>query len=190
MILVKYAVGRTGTIQRLLAHEYRCNVVAVEVGSWTDSDSSGFPDEGEHIIYTIAVTNEGTVTLRNIQLTDTSGDVTCEDTASSTLLGWGGAYECTASRQAREGERRATSILSYLRLLLVTSSLPLLSYLAFDIDILLSTQWEEQKRLHYGAIPKRSYFTRVQRRNSTMCDSFKFGAQFAQGIYTFDHISH
>ena len=72
----------------------------METGEWVDSDWSGLPDAGEAVTYTILVGNAGTVTLENVEVTDTSGVVTCDDMVQPVAsLVVGGSYECTASRQ-------------------------------------------------------------------------------------------
>ena len=75
-----------------------------------DSDSSpnGRPDAGETIHYTIVVTNNGTVTLKNVEATSlTSGPVSCTDHLGRTLsqpvadlgvLEW---YKCAGSHSVR-----------------------------------------------------------------------------------------
>lgn len=73
--------------------------IAVETGGWLDTDSSRYPDEGEFVLYKIVVRNGGTVTLQDIVVTDTSGDVQCRDSASSDVLDVGEWYTCMASRQ-------------------------------------------------------------------------------------------
>lgn len=79
-------------------------------GEWVDSDSSpnGRPDAGETIHYTIVVTNNGTVTLKNVEATSlTSGPVSCTDHLGRTLsqpvadlgvLEW---YKCAGSHSVR-----------------------------------------------------------------------------------------
>lgn len=60
------------------------------------------PDAGEEIVYTIIVTNEGTVTLTNVEAASTSGDVTCDDVAQPmAVLAVGASYECTVSHLVR-----------------------------------------------------------------------------------------
>lgn len=74
-------------------------------GEWADSDSNpnGLPDAGEKVDYTIVVTNEGTVTLKNVEAKSASGSVICTDDVSQPVaeLGVGDSYGCTASREVR-----------------------------------------------------------------------------------------
>ena len=75
-------------------------VVADETGEWSDSDSSGWPDAGETVEYVITVSNTGTVTLKTVKVTDTSGNVNCGAVSQPlTSLGVGDSVTCTASRQ-------------------------------------------------------------------------------------------
>lgn len=74
-------------------------------GELMDSGSDDLPYAGEEIVYTIVVTNEGTVTLENVEATSTSGDVSCDDVAQPVaMLGVGESYECTASHLVRAAE--------------------------------------------------------------------------------------
>lgn len=75
-----------------------------------DSSSNDIPDAGEEIVYTIVVTNEGTVTLKNVEATSTSGKVTCDNFAQPVaVLDVGASYECTASHLVRAARTRAAS---------------------------------------------------------------------------------
>lgn len=76
-------------------------VAAVETGWWTDSDDSDYPDAGEEMSYAIVVANEGTVTLLDVNVADTSGDVLCDETVPLAVLKVGSSFHCTASRQVR-----------------------------------------------------------------------------------------
>lgn len=72
---------------------------AVNTGSWNDLDSSSFPDAGENVVYTIVVTNEGTVTLHNVQVSDTSGEVSCDKAQPMASLDVGASFGCSAFQQ-------------------------------------------------------------------------------------------
>lgn len=74
-------------------------IYAVEAGVWVESDSGTIPDLGED--YIVTVSNRGTVTPQNTQLSDTSGVVTGENTMPSTLLASGETQHCTVSRKVR-----------------------------------------------------------------------------------------
>lgn len=74
---------------------------AGETGRWVDADLSGYPDAGEFVSYTVVVNNTGTVTLKNVEVTDTSGVASCTRSQPVASLGVGGSYECTASLQVR-----------------------------------------------------------------------------------------
>lgn len=82
-------------------------------GGWVDSNSNGLPDAGEQVGYTVVVTNDGTVTLKNVEATSpTSGDVSCTDDLGETLLqpvaalGVGEWYKCTGSHSVRARRAR------------------------------------------------------------------------------------
>ena len=71
---------------------------------WDDSNSNRMPDADETFDYTIVVTNNGTVTLKDVEATSlTSGDVSCTaDLGQHTDqpvadLGVGESYKCTGS---------------------------------------------------------------------------------------------
>ena len=68
---------------------------------WTDNDSSGFPDVGEVVESTIVVLNTGTVTLRNVEVTDTSGVVICDEMQPVASLHVGGFLKCASSQQVK-----------------------------------------------------------------------------------------
>ena len=74
------------------------------------------PDAGETVDYTIVVTNNGTVTLKDVQATSlTSGVVSCTDDLGQDLqqpvayLGVGEWYTCTGSHSVRAHRARAGS---------------------------------------------------------------------------------
>lgn len=77
----------------------------VYTGEWVDSDSDAndLPDAGEEVAYTITVTNEGTVTLKNVVASSTGGSIVCaEDVAQPVAeLGVDQSYECTTSVEVR-----------------------------------------------------------------------------------------
>lgn len=87
---------------------------------YSNSDES--PDAGETIVYTIVVTNEGTVTLVNVEAISTSGNVNCGDVAQPVaMLHVGASYECTASHLVRaatlhtkQAYNTTTAVASYL----------------------------------------------------------------------------
>lgn len=68
---------------------------------WVDQDSSTYSDQGEDVLYRIVVSNDGTVTLQDIVLTDTSGYVFYSDAVPSEFLDVGQWYECMAIRKVR-----------------------------------------------------------------------------------------
>lgn len=71
----------------------------VQTGTWSDGGASnGRHDAGEVFNYTIAVENEGTVTLSSPSLIGTNDSVSCA-TPGPELLQQGEGYECTAFRQ-------------------------------------------------------------------------------------------
>lgn len=71
---------------------------AAAEGTWEDDNDSESADDGETVSYTATVKNEGTVTLRALVVTDTSGSITCDPPASG-LLKQDEEYQCEASRQ-------------------------------------------------------------------------------------------
>lgn len=77
---------------------------AVETGSWMNSTVVEFPDAGKEMYYTINVTNEGTVTLRDVDVTDAKGDISCDETLPVPVLGVGGSFQCETVRQVRMGQ--------------------------------------------------------------------------------------
>lgn len=95
-------IWQGGPVRRECASNCSSPVVhatTANTGSWTDSDSSKFPDAGEEITCTIVVANEGTVTLKDVEVTDTSGDVSCKETQPVKGLGVGESYQCTTSHE-------------------------------------------------------------------------------------------
>lgn len=87
---------------------YVPRVSLVYTGEWMDSSFDDLPDAGEEIVYTIVVTNEGTLTLNNVEATSTSGIVTCDDVAQPVpVFAVGASFECTASHLVRVARLRA-----------------------------------------------------------------------------------
>lgn len=76
---------------------------AAHTGEWVDSNSNERPDASEKVNYTITVTNAGTVTLKNVEATSTSGDVVCPDDVAQPVaeLRVGDSYVCTAAHSVR-----------------------------------------------------------------------------------------
>lgn len=72
---------------------------AVNEGEWADANSDGYPDAQETVLYTITVTNAGTVTLKGVEVVSTSGTVSCLDSQPVAVLAAGDWYECLASHK-------------------------------------------------------------------------------------------
>jgi len=70
-------------------------------GEWVNPDMKEFPGAGDEIAYTVVVTNEGTVTLENVQATSPGDAFICDDDVHQpvAVLEVGGSYRCTESRQ-------------------------------------------------------------------------------------------
>lgn len=73
---------------------------------WVDSDDDNLPDAGETADYTIVVTNEGTVTLTDVNAVSTRGSVVCTDGDGDlaqpvATLSAGHSYTCTTSLEVR-----------------------------------------------------------------------------------------
>lgn len=74
-----------------------------------DADLSDFPDAGERVDYSIDVANAGTVTLKNVEATSTSGDVICATVVQPVpSLGVGASYHCASSHAVRTVRHRAS----------------------------------------------------------------------------------
>jgi len=76
----------------------------VYTGEWVNPNphmKNEFPGAGEEIAYTVVVTNEGTVTLENVEAASPGDAFICDDDVEQpvAVLGVGGSYRCTESRQ-------------------------------------------------------------------------------------------
>ena len=89
-------------------------------GKWVDSNLNGRPDADEKIDFTIVVTNNGTVTLKDVEATSlTSGEVSCTDDLEQTLrqpvadLDVRVSYKCTGSHSvsAERGREKVLELL-------------------------------------------------------------------------------
>lgn len=93
----------------------RCCIVhatAVNTGAWTTgTDSSNVRRAGDKIVYTVVTTNNGTATLKGVEVTDTSGDVSCAENQPVAELDVGDSFTCLAFHQV--SRVRAFFILNY-----------------------------------------------------------------------------
>lgn len=102
LVALPHADGDSLHTHMLLFEHGHLLVAAVETEWWwADSDDSDYPDAGKVMSYTIAVSNEGTVTLREVQVTGTGG-ILCDETMPLAVLEVGDSFHCTASRQVRD----------------------------------------------------------------------------------------
>lgn len=83
-------------------------------GTWRDNDGSGWAEDGESVAYIVTITNNGTVTLGTLTVTDGVEELTC-DGPTAGLLGQNEQFECRSARQVCKrpqmlvGERRNDS---------------------------------------------------------------------------------
>lgn len=70
--------------------------LTVATGLWEDADFSGFAHAGEKRDITRVVTNEGTVTLKDVEVTEADSSPACSETQPVDTLGAGESYECTS----------------------------------------------------------------------------------------------
>lgn len=98
--------GSFGLILDFTVH----HATAVNTGVWTENNPSNVRRAGDEIVYTIVTTNSGTVTLEGLEVTDSSGEVSCNRGQPLASLDVEDSHTCRVSHKVSMFTTHATVV--------------------------------------------------------------------------------